>query len=435
MVGEKCTEPEKACTLPVSGLVSKNAARFWVASPDGSLAYFTVGGLLYEYDASDPQDPTASLIASGAEDGFMGASEDASRIYFVSKSVLVPGVASNIGNLYYLERGESPHFIGTLAGSDLNEEALQLESKAISNVPVWRAARVSSDGLYATFMSSAPLTGFDNTDQRTGEADREVFVYDAAADGGEGRLVCVSCEEGVRPVGRQIQASDAKAPMWAAARIPTWMSSLYPSNPLTVQGSSARLFFDSFVPLTPRDTNEKADVYEWLSAPDKAACEANGSERYVQSMAGCLSLISDGEGDQDSEFIDADPTGKNVFFATGASLLRQDPGSIDIYDARADGGFPAVEPFQPCAGEACQSPSVVPNLPGPASGVNREGNPKRVVRCAKGKRRVKRKGNHFACVAKKQKRHKKKHHKQKNHSHKNHGNQPEGTHRNRGANR
>jgi hypothetical protein len=402
----ECIEPENACTLPVSQLVSSAAARFWTASPDGSRAIFSIGERLYEYAAADPAEPEVALLAEGVGNsmGMLGASENASRLYFASRKVLAPGAVSGKPNLYFLELGEEARFIGILDQSDLNENLFR--SKAIAYEPGFRAARVSPDGLQAAFMSSAPLTGFDNTDQRNGEADREVFVYDARADGGQGRLVCVSCDpSGARPLGQNITNSPSAPPVWAAARIPNWTSSLYPGNPLTTDGSSVRLFFDSFVPLSPRDVNGHADVYEWQSAAGKAACEEAGAETYVPAAAGCLSLISSGQGDQDSEFIDADPAGKNVFFATGASLLPQDPGLIDIYNAREGGGFPVVTTQPPCEGEACQQGSPEPPLPAPTSNVPRKGNPKPAKPCPKGKRRVKRKGGRTACVPKKHKRH------------------------------
>jgi len=383
--GGKCIEPEMACTLPVSGKVSSDPARFWSASPDGSKALFTIGENLYEYDATDLGATQATLIAEGVL-GLLGASEDAGRIYFASTKALAPGAVAGQRNLYYRELGSAPRFIGALASVEPGRE-----SQAISTEPGFRNSRVTPDGLHAAFMSAAPLTGYDNTDQRNGEADREVFLYDATASGGEGKLVCVSCDpSGARPIGANITPTDL--PLWAAARIPTWPSSLYASRPLSGDGS--RLFFDSFGPLVQRDTNGKADVYEWQGASSQEDCEETGAERYVESSSGCLSLISSGQSDQGSEFIDADPDGDNVFFATGESLLPQDPGLIDVYLARRGGGFPPPPaPPAACEGEACQSPPAPPDDPTPASvayrGAGNVAEPKAKPRCAKGKTRHK----------------------------------------------
>jgi hypothetical protein len=96
----------------------------------------------------------------------------------------------------------------------------------------------------------------------------------------------------------------------------------------------------------------------------------------VASTDGCLSLISSGKGGGDAEFLDASASGSDVFFTTASSLVPQDPGLIDIYDAREGGGFPppaAEKP--PCEGEACQSPPAAPQDPTPASsGFEGQGN-------------------------------------------------------------
>jgi hypothetical protein len=177
-------------------------------------------------------------------------------------------------------------------------------------------------------------------------------------------------------------------------------------SPRVLSADGRRLFFDSFDALLPRDTNGKEDVYEWEAASSQADCEEKGAELYVASSAGCLSLISSGQSPQDSEFLDANPSGDDAFFTTSAGLLPQDPGLIDVYDARANGGLPAPpEPPGPCQGEACQSAAAPPNDPTPASASFRgAGNPSAKGRCARGK--VSRKGR---CVAKKHKRAKKRH--------------------------
>ena len=60
--------------------------------------------------------------------------------------------------------------------------------------------------------------------------------------------------------------------------------------------------------------------------------------------------------------IDATPSGSDVFIKTASSLLPQDPGLVDIYDAREGGGLPLPPPPPPpCEGEACQGPLNPPN--------------------------------------------------------------------------
>jgi hypothetical protein len=152
----------------------------------------------------------------------------------------------------------------------------------------------------------------------------------------------------------------------------------------------------------PRDTNAKQDVYEW-EEPGTGDC-TQASPAYSPPNGGCVSLISSGKSPQDSSFLDASANGEDVFISTSSSLLPQDPGLIDIYDARVGGGFPQPTQAAPCQGEACQGAAQNPAdiTPGSASFV---GPPdpvakQRARRCPKGKRRVRRAGR-VRCVPRK----------------------------------
>ena len=247
------------------------------------------------------------------------------------------------------------------------------------------------------FESRAQLTGFNNTDIKSGEADLEVFTYDAVSE----ELHCVSCNaSGVQPSGRELpegfkypQQIRKPSEVFAAAWIPGLEHQLSPANVLSKDGK--RLFFLSYTPLVGRDTNGAQDVYEW-EVPGAGRCKKSSPD-YHELNGGCVSLISSGDSPFESEFWDASPDGRDVFFTTESSLLPQDPGLIDVYDAREGGGFAPPTQSAECEGEACQSPPGPPNDPAPASsalqGVGSVPTPKP---CRKGK--VRRKGK---CVAKK----------------------------------
>jgi hypothetical protein len=391
----KCSEAAKACTYPVSGPVSTGNAQFWAASPNGSEALFTIvsgaqTGNLYRFDFASK---TSTLIA-GEVAGLLGASKDLSRTYLVSKENRAAGATAGKLNLYRYE-GNAFSFIATLSATDVDNggETYNPASKD----PSKRTSRMSEDGLHVAFMSSAPPpNGYDNIDAASGEPDAEVYLYDASADGGAGKLLCISCNpSGERPSGRKIKAaSNGQPDLWGAAQIPTWQTMLYPGRPLAEDGQ--RLFFESFEALIPRDTNGRQDVYEWEASGTGGCTEA--SPAFSQSASGCIHLISSGESPQDSGFIDASPDGHDVFFATGSSLLVQDFGLVDVYDARVDGGFPPPPSQKPnCEGEACQSAPPPPADVTPASGAI-EGPSGNVPpakhhtkpRCGKGKRAGKR---------------------------------------------
>jgi len=382
-----------------SGLTENS--RFLAATPDGSKAIYLVGNPsagaadLYEYDlATQTSTPIAAKVR-----GIVGASEDLGRIYLVSREALAAGASAGEENLYLYEAGAGFRFIGALSAYDAKPRP-ELVPSATSLKPSLHAARLTDDGTVAVFLSTAPLTGYDNTDAESGEADTEVFRYDATADGGAGRLECVSCNPtGVRPSGRKF-GYPLSPTFWAAAKIPGHEIATYPSRVLSEDGS--RLFFESFEALTPRDTNSKLDVYEWQEA-GTGGCTLSSPD-YSLPNGGCLSLISSGKSPEDSSFVDASAEGEDVFFATSSSLLPQDPGLIDIYDARVDGGFPQPTPTAPCQGEACQGAAQSPAdiTPGSASFV---GPPdpvakQRARRCPKGKRRVRR-GGKVRCIPRK----------------------------------
>jgi hypothetical protein len=403
-----CTEAQtKACTVAVSKAAEEEAGTsnswFWGAAQDGSRAIFSTGdfGLaggafngeakakLYSFE---PDSEATHLIAEDVQ-GVMGISEDANRVYFASKEE-IPGSGENSEhqkakagepNLYLYEAGVgggSTSFVATLASGDL--------VSAVSNERYGkRNSRVSPDGLHAAFESVAPLSQYDNTGAQSGESTSEIYLYDANTN----KLACVSCNpSGERPAG--------------PSSIPAFETGMHAARVLTDDGT--RLYFDSADALTPRDTNGAVDVYQW-EAPGAGTCTEASSDYSLQDE-GCIDLISSGQSHIDSRFVESDPTGDNVFLATASSLLPQDPGGVDIYDARVGGGLPIPEPPAPgCEGEACQSASEAPNDPTPASasfegaGNVREA-PVPLAPCAKGKVR-----RHGKCVAKKHRKRAKRH--------------------------
>ncbi|MET0307056.1 MAG: hypothetical protein ABW196_12640 [Solirubrobacterales bacterium] len=367
--GAECAGETSPCTVAVSEAVggpgASAAAHFWTAAPDGSRAIFSfVGGALqgnlYEFDA---ETATPSLIAKGVS-GLAGFSEDAARLYLVSGEALAPGAVAGEANLY-LHEAEGGDFtlVATLPGG-----ASVGACAIVDPIPIERCARSTPDGRQLAFLSDDPLTGYDNADAESGKAAVEVYLFDSEAGGGEGELLCVSCNpSGGRPAGRSLR-SPSGSTYWVAARIPGWEHGFHASRVISTDGR--RLFFESFDALLPTDTNGALDVYQWERA-GKGSCEIADANHF-EASGGCLDLISSGKGAQASEFVDASASGEDVFFKTSDSLALQDPGLIDIYDARVEGGFPPPEPPPgPCEGDSCQSPAAPPRPATPASAVLR----------------------------------------------------------------
>jgi DNA-binding beta-propeller fold protein YncE len=410
IVAGECSEPEKACTVRVSKPFAVDAM-FWAASPGGSSALYSEGDLksgtadLFRFDlATKTSQPIAEDIL-----GVAGTSENLSRVYFFSEQALSGEASAGAPNLYLAEGG-GVTFVATLVEGDLGADEPDVEGDPAppydlrASNPYRRATRVSPDGSHIAFQSRAPLTDYDNTDVGSGKRAVEIYLYEAG-----GQLLCVSCNpSGARPQGREIGlpyqpnfliADRGDHKVVFAAWIPTWEHPQHASNVLSDDGQ--RLFFNADDPLLPRDANGAQDVYEWEAA-GTGSCDV-GDHDYFPQNGGCLYLISTGESSFESEVWEATPDGEDVFFTTDSQLVGQDPGSIDLYDARVNGGFP--EPVQklPCEGEACQSAPPAPAFPAPGSatydgpGDIREAG--RRKRCPKGKRRVKKAGK-VRCVKK-----------------------------------
>jgi hypothetical protein len=356
----ECTEPAKACTVLVS---ADSSSYFWDASADGSKALFTTGSYrggpatlsIFDVDAE-----TTTPIA-GQVRGVSGASDDLSRIYFVSEENLDAGATAGGRNLYVYDEGAIT-FIATLSNLDTGSFAGTEPPSDTQSEPLYRSTKVTPDGRHLAFMSTRSLTGYDNTDVVSGEADYEVFLYDADSE----QLTCISCNpSGARPVGdayrRPYRVNDSEHSFAgheyrAAAWLNTAPSSLYEPHSLSDDGN--RLFFNSFDALVPGDTNSQQDVYQW---------EAQGTGS-CQKAGGCISLISTGQGKEKSEFVDASADGRDVFIETSSGIDPRDPYGIDIYDARAGGGYPPPPaPPTPCIGDACQSIPAAPNDQTPSS--------------------------------------------------------------------
>jgi sugar lactone lactonase YvrE len=368
--GQLFARLEGATTIALSK--SGVPAQFLTAAPDGSRAVYAdeFGGTqrpteLREFTLGVNKKESGTLIAGGFE-GFLGASEDTSKIYFLSTEELDEGAEAGKPNLYLYEAASEAGqagtytYITTLAASEAGSEGGS-SAGPVFTAPFFHTAQATPDGDTLVFDSVTPLTGYDNKDGKTGKPDTEVFVYRARSDS----LACVSCDpSGARPAGQEVGLGGKGNLQPLAATINGAQSALYMPRAISTDGS--RTFFTSYVPLAPRDSNGRADVYEWEAAGSGDCLP--GTLGYDATWQGCVNLISSGESVNDSIFVDSSSDGRDAFFKTYSSLRPEDPGLRDIYDARVGGGFPLplVNPAA-CEGEACQSPAAPPNDPTPSS--------------------------------------------------------------------
>jgi len=347
----------------------------------------------------------------------LGAGEDGSYVYFVADGVLGDGAEHGasagecgVGGKGANPRGtvkeeeetcslyaehydgsgwEAPRFIATL--SDWEDDDWLAERLGV------HTSGVSPDGRYLAFMSRQELTGYDNTDvseeetyeDEEGEGpetkvhhDQEVYEYHAAENPGResGRLICASCNPtGARPKGEVYARTHEENKLvggesvwmegtWLAANIPGWVSFAGKNNTGVHQprylSNDGRLFFNSHEALVPQDVNGTWDVYQYEPPGTGSCSEAAGT--YSPRSGGCVGLISSGESDEESAFLDASESGGDVFFLTASQLVPQDTDSnLDVYDARECASeslcLPAsAETPPPCTTEASCKPAPEP---------------------------------------------------------------------------
>jgi hypothetical protein len=378
--------------------IAPRDAQFQFANSGGSKIIFSEAGDLRECQILETEEqpscqisdlsPAAAGEIPDVQGTIPGASEDGSYVYFVANGVLQNngvlvagarpgncGLDSHTGecNLYVNHDGVIK-LIAVLSGK---EDYPDWANEGLSVTKL--TDRVSPNGRWFAFMSSRSLTGYDNRDAVSGEPEEEVYLYDAEANNGEGRLVCASCDPtGARPhgildVGTVVNtlAIDNRrhwAGHWIAADLPDWVP--YRSSQTAYQSrylfDSGRLLFNGVGALVPQDSNGTADVYE-SEPPGVGGC-SEASLSFSASSGGCVALISSGTSKEESAFADASENGDDVFFYTTAQLVRADVDtSMDVYDARVVGGFGESPPPPVCEGDACQSPFAAPTDQTPGS--------------------------------------------------------------------
>ncbi len=207
--------------------------------------------------------------------------------------------------------------------------------------------QITPDGDDGVFVTTVPLTGYTNA------GHEEVFRYDSPGDA----VACMSCNPtGARAVGESSLAR----------------------NGLSL-ADDGRVFFNSSDALLPTDLDNREDVFEW--------------------SGGRTTLISTGLSPFNSSLLSAGADGRDVYFFTRDTLVKQDlNGSlVKIYDARENGGFPYTPPAVDCkASDECHgagSPQPAPAAVNTITGTRGNSGPAAGGKCPKGK--VKRQGR---CV-------------------------------------
>jgi hypothetical protein len=371
-----------------------------VASADGSRVYFTTyqgeagvylrengGGSIPISVSHVTGDPNTAPQAGQ----LLGVSEDGRYAYFASFfSKLTPDAPEAPGNLYRYDasddslefvgssKAESPtntygdlinmsedgqtiYFRGTDGANNYNGTKVWRNGvlETVPNFPTVGEGRISPDGRYIAFAT----------------ADGAIDLFDADTE----ELSCASCLPDGTPGGGFLPSEGERV---IGNRFPQAVT------------DAGQVFFTTDGRLVAADVNGTNDAYEY------------------QAQGGRLSLISPGNAAFDATFADMSEDGHDVFFTTSQKLVgRDNDQSVDIYDARINGGLPLQNPspVQECLRDDCKAtPNAGPELPfGGSEALSGPGNvagePRK--RCAKGSHARKVKGK-TRCV-KQSKKHKK----------------------------
>jgi Mala s 1-like protein len=241
--------------------------------------------------------------------------KDSSHMYFIAQGVLAANTreytdsqgktvveeAKGGENNLYVEQDGTTTFIATLFVGDFGTGA------------------VSPDGTWFAFDSAKSLTGYENVAGNSHIHVEEIFLYNASNK----QLVCVSCD----PSG--------EAPSAGGAQLRS-----FGQRPLADGG---RVFFESEEALVPSDTNGQLDLYEF----------EDGQPFLISSGTSTNELLRGGE-----SFAGASESGDDVFFRATQQLVPQDTNEKAnvVYDARVNGGFPAIASPPACTtADACRT--------------------------------------------------------------------------------
>jgi hypothetical protein len=351
---------------------------------------------------------------------FKGASEDGSRMFFMTRAPLVGEDKDSTNDLYMATIG--------CPGVEPSEprlcEASQREVTSLTQVShdpnsgqtaeVQGTVRVSADGSHIYFVARGVLGEGSNAQGKPPLAGADnLYVYDSVS--GSTKFIVDLCS-GPELSG---ELADLQCPDNLTERGDSelWRSNL-PEDQVTADGNF--LVFSSYARLVPGDTDNAADIYRYSAlsgALDRvsigeSAYKANGNgnsnagipfglttavveeahelanraiagdgSRIVFDTAealspdatnhkvniyewneGSVALISSGTSEEDDGEASITPSGRDVVFTTSQGLVSQDADGLpDVYDARTGEGFPpqTVEPQQ-CSGDACQGPLTNP---------------------------------------------------------------------------
>ena len=363
-------------------------AVFVGASEDGSRVFFvtrteltkravelgTQSLELYEYnvggsaEAKNWWERKLVLVSAGAMEGVSGGVES------------VPAVSADGSSVYFNGTGElAPGFAGGLYRFDTG---------------TGETARIASGGGYP---AREPIAWFQNPSISPGEDGLDVSANYYTTSSGRFLLFASSGEvtgyhsngkselyryDATLPVSKSMSGSpgnpvcvscnpNGTVPLVGSefARSSWMVGSLAgtPSRPLSEESSEGPEKGMSNGSYVFFDTAESLVPQATNGKVDVYEWEADGTGSCTEAK-GCVRLIGSGQDSISSFFLGSSADGSNLFLGTHAQLVSRDTDTEgDLYDARRGGGEAQLPSSVPCEGDACSNPPLPPLFQTPAS--------------------------------------------------------------------
>lgn len=359
-----CREARRTegCTAQVDlshGLGASGGGVFQYASVNGSRIFFTDESRLTRTSTAGPGKPDLYEFQTVTEEvtdltpdateaadvlGVCGGGESGAYVYFVAQGALNGGAKRGRPNLYVAHEG-TVSFVASLNPSTDGGDWQYAGSARIANDGA-PTARTSPNGAELAFDSTEALTPeVNNVPAKPQDCEHEgspvpcveIFAYDAE----DGKLACASCApSGAAPTAPTELLPPGSAGERGYALEGGAKAAGYLSRNVTEGGA---VFFSSSNALLPGvGRYGKSEVYEYLN--------------------GELHVLSTGAERDGAVFVDATPSGSDVFLATDEPLTpSRDTGNGEsIYDARVGGGFVELPAPVPACGDevGCHGPSA-----------------------------------------------------------------------------
>jgi hypothetical protein len=362
-------------------------AHFLGANADGTKVFFMSAQQLLDgatqnsnnlYEYENPASPTGHLvllsegdtIGSEAEVQGVGAvSEDGAKVYFVARGILIttprPGCLAELTSAELAEeeatneglcrpkKGENNLYV---RDTNTNTTAFVATLASGGDEAQWAAAggapmNVTANGDFLVFTSTADLMANDSS------TVTQVFRYDALT----GELTRISTGDEMDDGNANVGEADIERA--GSSSVEGFAVDAHPA----VTESGETVVFKSSVALTPTASNNQCLVSEEGECFEYA-------ENIYEWEHGRVYLISGGSQPDPPTLADpavVSPSGDDIFFRSALPLVPEDGDTLgDIYDARVDGGFPALVTAAGCGGDTCQGAFSVPpafDVPGSAS--------------------------------------------------------------------